>query len=371
MVKAYRAESYSINSFCKMVEQAYSTICDRTSLSAFFQSFVTFLLNSTLVLIGLYGYHLAQTGAIPWGDLVAFGLYGATVALSAAFVASGFSDLLQSLGAVDRVLEFTSDDDSEYKEGKKISDAYPLTLSFQDVSFYYPQRPKNQVLEGITFDVNPGKFVALVGPSGAGKSTITQLALGFYPPTNGQIRLGNELIQEISLDSIREKIAVVPQDPILFSGSIEENLRVGDPDASETDLLNICEAVNMHEFITTLPEGLSTKVGERGLQLSGGQRQRLAIARALLASPDLLILDEATSSLDSQNEALLQQTLSQLTGKCSLLVIAHRLATIQRADEILVIDKGGIRERGRHEDLIEEGGLYAELVREQSLGDQK
>lgn len=368
-VKACLAEQFSIGAFQDAVHRAYRTIVERTSLSAFFQSFVTFLLNTCLVLIGVYGYELASSGLISWGSLVAFAMYGGTVALSAAFVAGGFSDLMQSMGAVDRVLEFTSPSDTELSGSHSLPEDTQLTLELNHVSFSYPQRPEIFVLRDVSFAVAPGSFTALVGPSGAGKSTITQLILGFYPPSSGTISFGGIPLADLRLDSLRKKIAIVPQDPMLIAGSIAENLRLGKPTATDSELVEVCEAVNLSEFIATLPQRERTAVGERGLQLSGGQRQRLAIARALLASPSLLILDEATAALDAQNEALLQKTLHKLIGRCSLLVIAHRLATVQRATEILVVADGTIAERGTHSSLLQRNGLYAEVVQQQLLID--
>jgi len=366
-VKACRAEPFSITSFRDSINRAYDTIVARTSLSAFFQSFVTFLLNTSLVLIGLYGYTLASAGIISWGNLVAFAMYGATVALSAAFVAGGFSDLMQSMGAVDRVLEFISPTDAEPSGAQLLPESKQLSLEFNEVSFSYPQRAETPVLRNISLSIEPGSFTALVGPSGAGKSTITQLILGFYPPSSGTITLGGIPLADINLESLRKKIAIVPQDPILIAGSIEENLRFGNPTATDAQLADVCQAVNLKEFIASLPQKERTAVGERGLQLSGGQRQRLAIARALLTSPTLLILDEATASLDAHNEALLQNTLNTLVGRCSLLVIAHRLATVQRATQILVISDGTIVERGSHSALVAQGGLYADVVQQQLI----
>jgi ATP-binding cassette subfamily B protein len=317
-----------------------------------------------------------------WGNLVAFGMYGATVAMSAAFVAGGFSDFMQSLAAVERVLEFSSSFEHEQSGDKSLSPCltipstncgtisqatsdYPVT--FDRVSFSYPTRPEVPVLTDISFTIPAGKFVALVGPSGSGKSTITQLILGFYPPTLGEIMIEGHPISQVSLSSLRRQVAIVPQDPVLFSGSIRDNLLIGLPDATDYQLVEVCRAVNMIEFIASLPAGFDTSVGERGLQLSGGQRQRLAIARALLSAPHLLILDEATSSLDAHNEGLLQETLSTIIGRTSLLVIAHRLATVQKADELLVMSSGSILERGTHESLLSQNGLYADFVRQQII----
>lgn len=381
-VKACRAEHLETRAFDKANKAVFETITKRTALSAFFQSSVTFLMNSSLVLVGLYGLQLANSGEMSWGNLVAFGMYGATVAMSAAFVAGGFSDFMQSLAAVERVLEFSSSFEHEQSGDKCLSPCltlpstndggisqgtceYPVT--FDRVSFSYPTRPEVAVLSDISFTIPAGKFVALVGPSGSGKSTITQLILGFYPPTQGEIMIEGQPISQVSLSSLRRRVAIVPQDPVLFSGSIRDNLLIGLPDATEYQLAEVCRAVNLMSFIDSLPAGFDTSVGERGLQLSGGQRQRLAIARALLSAPHLLILDEATSSLDAHNEGLLQEALSTIIGRTSLLVIAHRLATVQKADELLVMSSGSIIERGTHDSLLSQNGLYADFVRQQII----
>lgn len=366
-VKACRAEHFEMAAFKDTVRSIYETISKRTALSAFFQSFVTFLMNTSLVLVGMYGLHLANSGAISWGGLVAFSMYGVTVAMSAAFVAGGFSDFMQSLAAVERVLDFSSSVENEQSGARTLNELSDCSIELRNVSFSYPSRPEVRVLTDLSFCIPAGQFVALVGPSGSGKSTITQLILGFYPPSQGEIRIGGITLSSLSLASVRERIAIVPQDPVLFSGGIRENLLLGLPTATNEQLRDVCRAVNLDSFVESLPAGLDTPVGERGLQLSGGQRQRLAIARALLSSPYLLILDEATSSLDAHNEGLLQETLSRIIGRTSLLVIAHRLATVQQADELLVLSEGSIMERGTHESLMIRGGLYADFVQRQLI----
>lgn len=366
-VKACRAENFELAAFSDSVGRVYNTIVKRTALSAFFQSSVTFLMNASLVFVGMYGIQLANSGLMSWGSLVAFGMYGATVALSAAFVAGGLSDFMQSLAAVERVLEFSSSLEQERPDGKPLPQLPDYSIELKNISFSYPSRPEVTVLKDISFSIPSGRFVALVGPSGSGKSTLTQLILGFYPPSEGEILIGGTSLSSLSLSSVRERIAIVPQDPVLFSASIRDNLLLGLPTATQEQLLDVCHAVNLMEFIDSLPAGFATDVGERGLQLSGGQRQRLAIARALLSTPHLLILDEATSSLDAHNEALLQETLSTISGRTSLLVIAHRLATVQQADELLVMSDGAIVERGTHDSLLNRAGLYADFVRQQVI----
>jgi ABC-type multidrug transport system fused ATPase/permease subunit len=245
-----------------------------------------------------------------------------------------------------------------------IKDQLIGNVSFRGVSFAYPSRKELPVLKDIRFEVRRGEQVALVGPSGAGKSTISQLLLRFYDPVDGTILLDGRDAREYDLTTLRSNMAIVPQDVLLFGGTIRENIEYGKPGASEEEIIRASEQANSMEFIRTFPEGLSTIVGERGIQLSGGQRQRIAIARAILKNPAILILDEATSSLDSENERLVQEALEQLMKGRTSFVIAHRLSTIHKADKIIVIDKGEVKEMGTHEELLmKEDGIYRQLTK--------
>jgi ATP-binding cassette subfamily B protein len=366
-VKAFRAIPFEIDRFGLSLSALYETLRARTAVSAFMQSFVTFLMNAFLALIGYYAFSLVLDGVISWGDLTAFGMYGATVALSAGFVISGISEIFQAFGAIDRVREFSSEADGERTDGSRQQFSAPPQITFRSVDFEYPTREGVQVLKGIDLAIPGGSIVALVGPSGSGKSSILQLLLGFYEPTGGSILVDNYDTRTLSLDLLRSLYAFVPQEPALMSGSIRQNLLMGQRSASDEEILAACKKVNLHSFIESLADGLQTQVGERGLQLSGGQKQRLAIARALLVGAKILVLDEATAALDADNESLLQEQFQQLKGVCSMVIVAHRLATVQAADTIFVVEDGKISQCGTHAELAATPGTYQNLVRQQNL----
>jgi ATP-binding cassette subfamily B protein len=235
-------------------------------------------------------------------------------------------------------------------------------LAFHKIGFHYPSRPQQAALTDFSLNVQPGQTVALVGPSGAGKSTVFGLLLRYYDPAQGQIELDGVPIREMSLHDLRERIGIVPQDPVIFSSSALENIRYGRPDASDAEVIAAAKAAFADEFIAELPEQYGTFLGERGVRLSGGQRQRIAIARAMLKNPPLLLLDEATSALDAQSERMVQAALESAMKDRTTLVIAHRLATVQRADHIVVLDHGRLVEQGTHAELVARGGVYAGLA---------
>jgi ABC-type multidrug transport system fused ATPase/permease subunit len=254
-------------------------------------------------------------------------------------------------------------EEEEVGAGEQIVD-FKGTIEFAEVGFQYPTRPEVEVLQELSFQIQSGEKVALVGPSGAGKSTIIQLLLRFYDPTKGQIRIDGQPLAHWELASLRSKIGIVPQEVLLFGGSIRENIGYAKPGATEDEIITAAKKANAWQFISQFPEGLDTLVGERGIKLSGGQRQRVAIARAILKDPAILILDEATSSLDAESEALVQEALNELMKGRTTLIIAHRLATIRKVDRIYVLAGGKIVEKGNHQELIQDpGGIYANLVR--------
>ncbi len=371
IVHAFNQTGREISRFSKAVETLQNVSFDRVSVAAFFSSFVSFLMNAAIVGVLLYGSTLITGGTLSLGDLTAFFLYGVIVAVSFAFVAGGIGEFASALGATETIFELIS---SPFQHGllgseNEGNEMKNVTVRFQNVSFSYPARPEHEVLHEISFDIDAGSSVALVGPSGAGKSTIVQLLLGFYQPEQGAILLGDKDISQMNAFSLREHIGFVPQDPQLFAISIADNLKYGKPDATEAEIQDALKKASALDFVQSLPEGLQTFVGERGVQLSGGQKQRIAIARALLRDPALLILDEATSALDSENEHLIQQALQELMRNRTSLVIAHRLSTIQNADKVIVLDNGRVVQSGQHSSLAAEPGLYQTLVEKQELTD--
>jgi ATP-binding cassette subfamily B protein len=304
-------------------------------------------------------------GTLDPGVLGQFVLYAVFAAGSVAGLSEVWGDVLRAAGAMERIGELLA-------ERSQITD--PLTpialpvptraaLRFDHVTFHYPTRPDVAALHEFTLDIRPGETVALVGPSGAGKSTVLAMLLRFYDPQSGSIRLDGVDLREMTLAELRGAIALVPQETVIFSGNATDNIRFGRHDAGDDDVREAARAAEAHEFIRALPDGYDAEMGERGVRLSGGQRQRIAIARAILRDAPLLLLDEATSALDAQSEAAIQQALERLERGRTTLVIAHRLATVQRADRIVVMDGGRIVAQGTHESLLAEGGLYAELAR--------
>jgi len=303
------------------------------------------------------------------GAMTTFLIYTLMVATSLATLANLWGNLQRAMGASERVFELL-DDVPEIRDPATPL-AFPPTLPmrgeivFNNVGFHYPARPDVTVLQGIDFAIRPGETVALVGRSGAGKSTIAALVQRFWQPTSGHIEIEGCDIQKVRLTDLRRGMAAVSQDPVLFSGTLRENIAYGRPTAPEADIQAAVRDAGLATFIAHLPDGLDTIVGERGVKISGGERQRVAIARALLADPAVLVLDEATSHLDSENERLVQGALDRLMVNRTTLVIAHRLSTVRGASQILVIDRGRVVERGRHDELLAQGGLYADLVRTQ------
>ncbi|UCG39876.1 MAG: ABC transporter ATP-binding protein, partial [Acidimicrobiia bacterium] len=299
------------------------------------------------------------------GDLVSFLLYTLVVAGAIGSFTGLYSELQEALGASQRIFELLDEPAEVHEPPHPVTpEVLDGTIRFEGVSFAYPGRGL-EVLSGVDLSISSGETVALVGPSGAGKSTFTHLIPRFHDATEGRVLVDGVDVRDQDLDDLRGAMAAVPQDVQLFSGTVAENLRVGKPNATEAELEEACRVANAHDFIAGFPDGYDTVVGERGVQLSGGQRQRVAIARAVLADPRVLILDEATSSLDAESEALVQEALERLMVGRTTIVIAHRLSTVLAADRIVVLAGGAIVEEGTHEELIALGGLYAELSERQ------
>ncbi len=365
VVKWFTAEDDVAARYDRAVRESYRKALRRARLRAMFVPFVTFVGFGTIAVVLWVGGRLVLAGDMSIGDLVSFLLYTLVVAGAIGTFTGLYSELQEALGASQRIFELL-DEPAEVQESLHpvVPERTDGTITFDGVTFAYPGRDL-AVLDGIELAIAAGETVALVGPSGAGKSTLTQLIPRFHDATEGRVLVDGVDVRDQDLEVLRGAMAAVPQEVQLFSGSIAENLRVGKPDASDAELEEACRVANAHDFIVGFPDGFDTVVGERGVQLSGGQRQRVAIARAVLADPRILILDEATSSLDAESEALVQEALERLMVGRTTLVIAHRLSTVLAADRIVVLAAGAIVEEGTHDELIALGGLYAELSERQ------
>jgi ATP-binding cassette subfamily B protein len=367
VVQSYTQETAETTRFSIANETAFTTSVRRARTRAAFTAFLIVGIFGSL-LYGLHGgVEAVLAGQISAGELSQTSLYIMLVASSVAVLAEVWGELLRAAGATERLMELLAvesaiADSPQARTLAVETGARAIRVELAGVVFRYPSRPTHVVLQGLTLSIEAGQTVALVGPSGAGKTTIFQLLQRFYDINEGQLLIGGVSVRELRLADLRAHIAVVPQDPVIFSGSVLENIRYGRSTASETETLAAAEAAHVDEFIQRLPEGYATAVGERGLRLSGGQRQRIAIARAILKDAPLLLLDEATSSLDAESERAVQDALEVAMRGRTTIVIAHRLATVQRADRIFVLDRGIIVEQGQHADLMRQAGLYARLA---------
>ena len=369
-VQSYGHENEDRARFGERVEQAFSTAAERIRQRALLIALVMLLAFGAVGIILWIGGHDVLAGRISAGQLSAFVFYAVLVAGAFGAVSEVVGDLQRAAGATERLMELLATE----PQIRAPANPQPLPepprgeVRFDKVSFHYPSRPDALALADFSLEVKPGETVALVGPSGAGKSTVLQLLLRYYDSDAGVISLDGVELRRADPRSLRTRLALVPQDPVIFAASVRENVRYGRPDASDAEVEEACAAAYASEFIERLPEGMDTFLGERGVRLSGGQRQRLSIARALLADRAVLLLDEATSSLDAASEHYVQMALARLMQNRTTLIVAHRLATVQNADRIVVMDAGRIIATGTHDELVREKGLYARLAALQFLG---
>ncbi|MEW6688003.1 MAG: ABC transporter transmembrane domain-containing protein [Pseudomonadota bacterium] len=366
-VQAYAHEAADREAFARHAEAAYRSGVSRIGQKAFLIASVMLIAFCAVGVILWAGGHDVFAGRLTAGELSAFVFYSFVAAAGAGTVSEVWGELQRAAGATERLMEIL--------DARPLIVAPPLAaprplhteIAFDAVSFAYPARPGVPALDRFSLVVSPGERVALVGPSGAGKTTVLALLLRFYDPQAGAVRIGGTDLRELDPARLRRLVAVVPQEPVIFAASVLDNVRYGRPEASRAEAERACEQAFALEFIQRLPRGMDTPLGERGVTLSGGQRQRLSIARALLADRPVLLLDEATSSLDAASERMVQQALEALERGRTTLVIAHRFATVQNADRIVVMDRGAVLAQGTHAELIRQGGLYASLAALQFL----
>ena len=360
VVKSYTREAYEQKRFESRIETAFDAEVKKVRISSFFGPFILFL--TFLVSAGLvwYGGHQVMAGRTTPGELAAFFLYGIIIAGPIGTFVRLYTQVQEALGAVRRVYEILDTPPEILPVENPVRlESIEGRIEFEQVGFGY--RPDQPVLQDVTFQVEPGQRAALVGPSGAGKSTIIKLLHRFFDVDRGAVKIDGVDLRHLDLPGYLARVALVPQETYLFGGTVRENILYGKLEATEEELVEAARAAHAHEFIVNLPQGYDTPVGEKGMKLSGGERQRIAIARALLKDPAILVLDEATSSLDTRSEGLIQEALDRLMAGRTTLIIAHRLSTVHHADQIIVLDRGRVVETGRHKSLMAAEGLYYRL----------
>ncbi len=364
-VQAFTHEARTADEFGVVTEKAFRAAASRITMRALMTVVVIFLVFAGIVGVLWMGARDVREGLMTVGELVQFVIYAVMVAAAVGALSEIWGELLRAAGATERLVELLNAEDTVQDPARPVRLPTPIkgAIGFENVTFHYPSRPEMSALKDVNLTIAPGETVALVGPSGAGKTTIIQLILRFWDPETGRVTIDGHDLRSLARSDFRRALALVPQDPVIFAASARENIRFGRPDATDAEVEEAAKAAHAYDFLSALPQGLDTYVGERGIMLSGGQKQRIAIARAILRDAPILLLDEATSALDAASEREVQAAVDRLRATRTTLIVAHRLATVKKADRIVVFDEGRIVAQGTHESLVAEGGLYAELAR--------